>query len=38
MASMTKEYGSKAKAERVFYSMANSGKLTGVHATKKKKR
>jgi len=35
LASMTKIYGSKKKAKRVFYSMINAGKLKGVHGGKK---
>lgn len=35
MRSMTKQYGAK-KAKEVFYSMVNSGKLTGVEGKKKK--
>ena len=34
--SMQKTYGKKA-ADRVFYSMANAGKLKGVHRKKRKK-
>ena len=37
LAGMTKEYGSKKKAERVFYASANAGKITGVHGKKKKR-
>lgn len=36
MASMVKEYGPK-KAKEVFYASANSGKIKGVHAKKKKR-
>ena len=35
LASMTKTYGSKKKAKRVFYAMINAGKLKGVHAGEK---
>ena len=36
MASMLKTYGSKKKAEEVFYASANAGKIKGVHKDKKK--
>ena len=36
MRSMKSSYGSKKKAESVFYAMANAGKLKGVHKKKKK--
>jgi hypothetical protein len=35
--SMTKQYGSKKKAEEVFYSSINAGKIKGAEATKKGK-
>jgi hypothetical protein len=36
MASMKKTYGSKRKAEEVFYASANAKKIKGVHKGKKK--
>ena len=35
---MLKHYGSKKKAESVFYAMINEGKLKGVEKSKTKKR
>jgi hypothetical protein len=35
---MIKNYGSKEKAERVFYASANKGTITGVHKGKKRHR
>ena len=37
MASMEKEYGSKAKGEQVFYASMNKGTIKGVHKGGKKK-
>ena len=37
MASMKKTYKSKEKAQRVFYSMINAGKLKGAERKKKKR-
>lgn len=31
LAHMEKQYGSREKAEQVFYASANAGKITGVH-------
>lgn len=36
MKSMKKTYGSKEKAERVFYASANKGLLSGVHKSSKR--
>lgn len=36
MASMMRTYKNPKKAKKVFYSMANSGKLKGVHKLKRK--
>ena len=36
LSSMIKTYGSRKKAESVFYAMENSGKLKGVAKHKKK--
>ena len=38
MKKMSKHYGSKKKAESVFYAMINEGKLSGVEKAKGKKR
>ena len=35
--SMRKTYKSKKKADRVFYSSINAGKITGVHKKRKRK-
>ena len=35
---MAKTYGSKKKAEQVFYASKNAGKITGVEHHKKKKK
>lgn len=37
LADMIKKYGSRAKWERVFYAMENSGQLKGVTGSEKKK-
>jgi hypothetical protein len=36
MASMIDTYGSKEKAQRVFYASANAGKIKGVEGRKKR--
>ena len=36
--SMKKTYGSKKKAEEVFYASANAGKIKGVHGRRKKRK
>ena len=38
MKKMREHYGSKKKAESVFYSMINEGKLKGAEKSKAKKR
>jgi len=38
MRSMEKTYGSKDKAERVFYASENKGLLSGVHVKSKPKK
>ena len=35
---MEETYGSKDKAEQVFYASANAGKITGIEAKPKKKK
>ena len=36
MSAMRKQYGSKEKAERVFYASRNAGRIKGVEKAKKK--